>query len=177
MTDPLAKAQQLSQHGFRFTRLADEITERAMHEQVRSGGIDIGTPGLFTFTLPHEAGELLVRAEACCSEALRVLPKGDIRNLTVLHHQLGTIYKQLGDRAKARFHLQQAIRLDERINDRFRAAQSHQDMAHLILHRGGRVAEALDHARAAARLFEETGRQAHAEKARTLVQMIDDMLT
>jgi tetratricopeptide (TPR) repeat protein len=149
-------------------RIAEE------HLRAMAAAGRLGT-GRVTVSLPQESVGLLVRARSRYTEALAVLPADFPADAAVIHHQLAGIHQHLADIPKAHHHFREAIRLHEITGDRYRAAQSHQGLANLILHRGGRLGTALSHARTALRYFEALGPRAapFTSQARSLVEEIE----
>ena len=98
--------------------------------------------------------------------ALEMIPADAVDDLAVLHHQLGLVYYWAGNVDASVKHFCEAISLQERQGNIFRAAGSRFGLA-IAFAQYGRVADALDYARAALRDFETYGDRAEDKIERT----------
>lgn len=98
-------------------------------------------------------------------QAVTLLPSNSVNDLAVTHNQLGNIYANAGDIARALPHYQEAIRYIESTGNLFTAGQTHYNLA-LALVQAGRLGDALLYAQAALRNFQSYGASAQ--------NMIDD---
>jgi tetratricopeptide (TPR) repeat protein len=89
-------------------------------------------------------------------QALGMFPPNAVGDLAVTHNQLGIIYQNAGDLDRALPHYRESIRYEEIQGNLYGAAQARLGIA-LALARAGRLADALEYARAALSNFETYG--------------------
>jgi tetratricopeptide (TPR) repeat protein len=99
-------------------------------------------------------------------QALDLLPKNAVNDLAVGHNQIGSIYDDAGDLARALLHWREAIRYSETAGDLYHAATTRFNVA-LGLMNGDRLSDAAEYARAALRNYETYGQAAAAEIQKT----------
>jgi tetratricopeptide (TPR) repeat protein len=99
-------------------------------------------------------------------QALDLLPPNAVNDLAVTHNQLGNIYKNAGDLDHALPHYREAIRYDEAAGNLYGAATTRRNIA-IALAQTGRLADAMDYARAALRGFSTFGQGATEELQHT----------
>jgi tetratricopeptide (TPR) repeat protein len=129
----------------------------------------------------REAGEsveqMARRLQAAANayeQALQLLPTEDVTILSVIHHQLGSIYGVAGDTDRALQHYRQSIQYWEQQDDRYGAGASRLNAA-IDLRQAGRNGEALLYAQAALRDLETTGpgAAAAAAQARHIIALLE----
>jgi tetratricopeptide (TPR) repeat protein len=108
-----------------------------------------------------------------CQQALALLPANAVNDLAVAHNQLGLIYHDAGQMARALEHWQQAIHYFETANDFYNAGTTRRNVA-IMLYLQNRLADARAYAEAALRNFQVYGPRAAAdiEKTQRLLQDI-----
>jgi tetratricopeptide (TPR) repeat protein len=95
-------------------------------------------------------------------QALALLPTNAVNDLAVAHNQLGIIYKDAGQMARALEHYQQSARYEEQQGNFYGAGQTRYNVA-LMLAQQNRLADARAYAEAALRNFQVYGSRAAAE--------------
>ena len=113
-------------------------------------------------------------AAAAYQQALRLLPADAVDDLSSAHHHLGSLYGDIGDISRALGHYQNAIRYQERQDNRYGAGQTRFNAAVDLLN-AGRRHDAMLYARAALRDYEEAGPGAStkAGEARRLIARLE----
>jgi len=108
-------------------------------------------------------------------QALALLPPNAVDDLAVTHNQLGNIYGDVGDFARALPHYQESIRYKEAAGNHYHAATARYNVALTFL-RQGRRADARDYAHAALRGFELYGDGAAdmIEETKALLRKIEE---
>jgi hypothetical protein len=102
------------------------------------------------------------------SDALELIQGDDRRSVELrasLHHQLGGVFQKLGEIGKGTWHYRQAVLAHDSVGDTFRAAQSRMDFANFLVHRGGRVEDALLYAQKALYDFRSLGKRCREQAA------------
>jgi tetratricopeptide (TPR) repeat protein len=110
-------------------------------------------------------------------QALGMFPPNAVGDLAVTHNQLGIIYQNAGNLDRALSHYRESIRYEEIQGNLYGAAQARLGIA-LALARAGRLADALEYARAALSNFETYGEGAAEAIQRTqelIAQIEQDM--
>jgi tetratricopeptide (TPR) repeat protein len=92
-------------------------------------------------------------------KALALFPTNAVNNLAVAHNQLGIIYNDAGQTARALEHYQQSINYKERAGNIYAAGTTRYNVA-LMLAQQGRLADARAYAQAALRNFQVYGNRA-----------------
>ena len=107
-------------------------------------------------------------------QALDLLPSDAVDDLNVVHNQLGLIYNDAGDIARALQHYRESIRYEEMQGNLYGAAQTRYNVA-IALAQAGRLADALLYAQAALRNYATYGEGAAAQIQRTqgLIEAIE----
>jgi tetratricopeptide (TPR) repeat protein len=102
--------------------------------------------------------------------ALEMIPPNAVNDLAVTHNMLGAIYDDAGAIEQAVSHYNQCVRYREMQGNYYGAGGTRYNIA-VALMQSGRIADALDYARAALRNFETYGDRAAAdiEKAKRLI--------
>jgi tetratricopeptide (TPR) repeat protein len=95
-------------------------------------------------------------------QALALLPTNAVNDLAVTHNQLGLIYQDAGQTARALEHYQQSARYEEQQDNFYGAGQTRYNVA-LMLAQQNRLADARAYAQAALRNFQVYGSRAAAE--------------
>lgn len=110
-------------------------------------------------------------------KTLKMLPKDAVDDMAVVHNQLGMIYSNAGEVDRALEHYREAIRYREMQGNLYGAGQIRYNVA-LNLVRGGRLAYALEYAKAALRNYESYGERAAAdiEDTKKLISRIEKAL-
>ncbi|MEW2143528.1 CHAT domain-containing protein [Micromonospora vinacea] len=119
--------------------------------------------------------EHLNAAVAAYQEDLNLLPADGNPDRATVHHQLGLIYAEAGDYETALTHLQQSIRLEEKVaGNRYGAGQSRFALA-VLFARAGRIGDALLYARAALADFASygSGAAAHLAEVQQLIAKLN----
>ncbi|MER5832915.1 CHAT domain-containing protein [Streptomyces sp. NPDC002130] len=174
--DHLTMARALDGLGALHVQRADRLSAEHMRRLVEAGAFDTSRPGRITVPIPPEVFGDLAAAQDYYSDALARFPDDDgYAHLTAsLHHQLAGVYQRIGVTDEAARHFRQAVRDHERAGDSFRAAQSRMDFANFLVHRDGRVEDALLYARQALhdlRLLGEPRREEAAEAQRLVEEL------
>ncbi|MFF7892250.1 CHAT domain-containing protein [Streptomyces sp. NPDC007907] len=153
--DHLTLARALDGSGALHVQRAGRLSAEHLQGLVESGALDTSRSGRVTVPLPKEAIAELLLAQSCYTEALALFPDDDgTAHLTAsLHHQLGGVYQRIDVTDMAARHFRQAVRDHERAGHTARAAQSRMDFADFLVHRAGRVEDALLYAQQALRDF------------------------
>ncbi|MFJ4536742.1 CHAT domain-containing protein [Streptomyces tibetensis] len=175
--DHLTLAGALDGAGALHVQRAARLSAEHLRGLVESGAYDTSCPGRINVPLQPEAlGELLL-AQSFYTEALDLFPDedGNAHLRASLHHQLGGVYQRIGATDEAARHFRQAVRDHERAGATSRAAQSRMDFANFLVHRDGRVADALLYAQQALRDFRLLGEPYRAQAAEA--QRLVDELT
>jgi tetratricopeptide (TPR) repeat protein len=107
--------------------------------------------------LPH-----LNAALNYCQQALALLPANVVDDLAVTHNQLGNIYFEAGQTARALAHYQQSINYKEKAGNIYAAGTTRYNVA-VMLYQQNRLADARAYAEAALRNFQVYGPRAAAE--------------
>jgi len=97
--------------------------------------------------------EHLNQAARFYHQALDMLPPDAVDDLAVMHNQLGNVYGDAGDLERSLHHYREAIRYFEAAGDVYHAAVARRNVA-IAFAQAGRLADALDYARAALRGYE-----------------------
>ncbi|WP_189192658.1 CHAT domain-containing protein [Streptomyces albiflavescens] len=173
-TDHLTTARALDGLGALQLDRVNRLNKEHLQRLVQTGAIDTSRPGRITVPLPEEAFDALALAESYYTEALELFQGDDRKSDELrasLHHQLGGIYKMVGANEKAARHYRQAVLAHDLAGDTLRAAQSRMDFANFLVHRGGRVEDALLYAQKALHDFQSLGKpcREQAEAAQSLV--------
>jgi tetratricopeptide (TPR) repeat protein len=108
-------------------------------------------------------------------QALDLTPPNAVDSLAVKHNQLGNIYCDAGDLDRALPHYREAIRYDEAGGNLYEAGKHRFNVA-IALMQAGRLADALEYARAALRNFETYGEGAAEviQETRGLIEEIEE---
>ena len=112
-----------------------------------------------------------------CHQALDMTPLDAVGSLAAMHNALGIFYSSAADFERALSHWREAIRYFEAAGDLLHAGQVRFNVA-MLLTGAGRVADALDYARAALRGFSTYGSGAseYLQRTQTLVNKIQESL-
>jgi tetratricopeptide (TPR) repeat protein len=105
-------------------------------------------------------------------QGLDLLPSSAIRDLAVIHGQLGVIYRNAGDSQRALEHYRKSISYEESAGNLYGAAQTRFNVA-LALARDSRFADAQEYALAALRNFQTYGAGAAQDVQQTLKLIAD----
>jgi len=110
-------------------------------------------------------------------QALNLLPPNATNDLAVMHNQLGLVYWESGNSELALLHYRESMRYEEMQGNLFGAALTRQNIA-IVLAQSGRLADAMDYARAALRGFSTFGQGVTEELQRIqeLIRQIQDRL-
>ncbi|MFD5836188.1 CHAT domain-containing protein [Streptomyces collinus] len=176
-TDHLTTARALDGLGALQLDLVNRLKREHLQRLVQTGSIDMSRPGRITVPLPEEAIDALVLAAGHYTEALDLFQGDDRRSAELrasLHHQLGGIYKLVGANEKAARHYRQAVLAHDLAGDTLRAAQSRMDFAEFLVHRGGRVEDALLYAQKALHDFQSLG-EPFREQAAAAQSLVDEL--
>jgi tetratricopeptide (TPR) repeat protein len=92
-------------------------------------------------------------------QSLVLLPTNAVDDLAVTHNQLGNIYQDAGQTARALEHYQQCVHYDEQAGNIYGAGQTRYNVA-VTLYQQGRLADARAYAEAALRNFQVYGSRA-----------------
>jgi tetratricopeptide (TPR) repeat protein len=107
--------------------------------------------------LPEEESlRHLSEAERLYLEDLDLLPSDAVKELAVVHNQLGEVYRLAGDLERAMQHFRESIQLKEQADNFYGAAGTRFNMATALLN-ANRRPDALEYAEAALRGFEPYG--------------------
>ena len=99
-------------------------------------------------------------------QALALLPANAVNDLAVTHNQLGVIYDDAGQTARALEHYQQCVHYDEQAGNFYGAGQTRRNVA-IMLTQQNRLADARAYAKAALRNFQVYGNRAAADIEQT----------
>ena len=107
-------------------------------------------------------------------QALDMVPNNAVNDLATVHHTLGAIYDGAGKIDKALEHYRESIRYQERQGDMYRAGVTRYNVT-LAMTQAGRLADALEYARAALANFQHCGDRATdwVQKAQQLIAIIE----
>jgi|HubBroStandDraft_1064217.scaffolds.fasta_scaffold16093_1 uncharacterized repeat protein (TIGR03803 family) len=100
-------------------------------------------------------------------EAMEMTPKDAIIQVSAIHNQLGNLYYDAGEVARALRHYRESIRMTETAGDLYGAAKARFNVA-VVLEGAGRTADARQYAEAALRGFKIYGDDTADEFQRTL---------
>jgi len=111
-------------------------------------------------------------------QSLDLLPSNAVDDLAVAHNQLGNIYKDAGDLARALQHYRESIRYYEAAGNLYGAARTRFNVA-VTLRGAGRLADAREYAHAALRNFQTYGERAaeDIQDAQGLIELIEQEMS
>ena len=141
------------------------------HDRLGQGGLcaQLGAVAFERFKDARSAGlpeEKLLRHLSISVDlyrrALALLPPDAVKELAVVHNQLGLTHSQAGDLDRGLLHYRQSIQLEEGSGNLYGAAESRFNVA-LALLRAGRREDALEYAEAALRGYESYADRAASE--------------
>ncbi|MEV8597296.1 CHAT domain-containing protein [Streptomyces sp. NPDC052012] len=176
-TDHLTTARALDGLGALQLDRVSRLNKEHLQRLVQTGAIDTSRPGRITVPLPKEALDALALAASYYTEALELFQGDDRKSDELrasLHHQLGGIYKMVGANEKAARHYRHAVLAHDLAGDTLRAAQSRMDFAEFLVHRGGRVEDALLYAQKALHDYQLLGEPCR-EQAAAAQSLVDEL--
>ncbi|MEU6811114.1 CHAT domain-containing protein [Streptomyces sp. NPDC046831] len=176
-TDHLTRARALDGLGALHLDRVNRLTEEHLQRLVQAGAVDTSRPGRITVPIPEEAYPEILLAESFYTEALAQFPGDDARSAELratLHHQLGAVYRIVDANEKAARHYRQAVLAHDLAGDTLGAGQSRMDFANFLVHRGGRLEDALLYADKALSDFRSLGEPCR-EQADTAQRLVDEL--